>query len=774
MRVRLSRFLLLLITLASPALAADHEAVILRTTGSRDALRQAVVAVGGTVSAELQNVNAIAATVPTGTLAALGALPDVKLEKDELVAPPSPRDPTGLGSGAVELGAADAVLPSALSGGQVVPNDYLFNNKLIRANLVQATGNQGQGVIVAIIDSGTANNAAKVGSIAGSVIGGQSFVPAAVDPVASATSTQNGPHGTWVGSVIAGHAAFGFLTTGSFAQAVRAHAPDSFIEGSVYGRPDLTVIPLVGVAPAAKLYALKVFRSSGGSSPNSWILAAIDRALTLKKNFLAGVPSVPVSGAGTEDDPYLYDSLDIGVVNLSLGGGTLVAGRDLEDQLVQQLLDAGITVAVSAGNAGPAGLTTGSPSTSLASISSAAATTPAHERIYWSIYYGDPAVGSLFRPSDAVQTALFSSRGPTADGRVGVSVITAGDFNFAQAASGVFNFVSGTSFAAPTVAGAAALLRAGVPKATATQVRNAIIGSANPRLLGDNSSRFDQGAGFLDVEAALKLLKGGRVSKSIQTNTFTDDVAENLARVGLRTRELSPGGSYRHETGPLLPGERDEYYLKLDDQVGGLRLDVLGVTPELPADQQNQLFGDDVIVQVQNAKTSSADVRSFSFAKGAESTTLTDLDTGVVRLTFLGDWTNAGRSGASFRVTALPKAGKKVFDTQGRIADGEWTAIPVTIPPGSATARFELSWKDDWGAYPTNDLDLVVIDPAGNENWDGATWNSPERATLVNPAPGEYWVLVNGYTVFGPLVGDHETGRRADKTDRYKLRVFVE
>jgi uncharacterized protein YfaP (DUF2135 family) len=67
-----------------------------------------------------------------------------------------------------------------------------------------------------------------------------------------------------------------------------------------------------------------------------------------------------------------------------------------------------------------------------------------------------------------------------------------------------------------------------------------------------------------------------------------------------------------------------------------------------------------------------------------------------------------------------------------------------------------------------------VVDPAGNEYWDGATWDSPERATLANPAPGQYTVYVNGYTVSGPLVGDHETGSRAAKTDRYQVSVFLE
>lgn len=777
---RIGCLLLLLSAVApvSPALAAGREAILLRTTGPRQAMRTAVEALGGTVDVEFQNVNAVAATVPAGTMALLGAMPDFKVTKDELVAPPSPHDPSGESSGAVEAGAADGALDtSALAG--ALPGDYRFNNTLIRANVVQASGNLGQGVIVAIIDSGTANNPAKVAAIAGSVIGGQSFVPAAADPIASATSTKNGLHGTWVGSMIAGHVTWIFSNASCLSIAGRRYAPDSFIDGTPYGFAGYTLIPMTGVAPGAKLYALKVFRSAGGSSPTSWILAAMDRALTQKKNFLAGIPSVPVSGTGAEDDPFVYDSLDIQVVNMSLGGGTVIAGRDLEDQLLSQMVAAGMTVAASAGNAGPSGLTTGSPSTSLASVSSAAASTPAHERIVRSLAASGSSVcrpnrGILFRPSDAIQTALFSSRGPTADGRVGVSVSTAGDFNFAQGADGYLYFVSGTSFAAPTVAGAAALLRKGVPGATAAQVRNALIAGANPNVLGDGSTSFDQGAGFLDVAASLDLLKKGRVSGAIRGNRFEDEVEENIERVGLHTRELSPGHSFRAQTGMLLPGERREYYVEVDRDVGSLRIDVLGVAPELPPASQNQLFGDDLIVQFQNAKTSTDDVPYFNFVAGPDSATIGNLDTGIARLTFVGDWTNAGRASGVVQVTALPRAGAPTLATSGVIADGDWVAVPVTIPDGTVSARFEVSWKGDWGHYPTNDIDLYVVDPAGKANLDGATFNSPERATLVKPKAGDYTVLINGYTVFGPMDGDDEGGPRGAKTDRYTLRVFLE
>src|SRR5207237_2636685 len=126
-----------------------------------------------------------------------------------------------------------------------------------------------------------------------------------------------------------------------------------------------------------------------------------------------GQPSVPVSGSGTEDDPFVFDSLDIKVLNMSLGGFTLFAGRDTSDLLTRQMLSVGIMLAVSVGNAGPSGLTTSSPSTGLGSLATAAASTPIHERIFRDL----PATGTtacrlgrglLSRPSDSIQTASFS------------------------------------------------------------------------------------------------------------------------------------------------------------------------------------------------------------------------------------------------------------------------------------------------------------------------------------------------------------------------------
>jgi subtilisin family serine protease len=278
---------------------------------------------------------------------------------------------------------------------------------------------------------------------------------------------------------------------------------------------------------------------------------------------------------------------------MSLGGPTMFAGRDMEDVLTQQMLAVGITVSISAGNAGPSGLTTGSPSTGLGSLSAAAASTPQHERIVRDQPSAEkPTVcrlgrGLVFRPSNAIQSAFFSSRGPTADGRVGVQLTTAGDFNFAQGANGGLALVSGTSFSAPTVSGAAALLRRGIPSATATQVRNALIASANPNILGDHSTRFDQGNGYLDVAAALDLLNSGGVRDSLPTNRFSDEVKENLERIGLKVQEIEDERPFHGGSGSLLPGQRREFFFEIGRNVASVQINLNSVTPELAPAQQN-------------------------------------------------------------------------------------------------------------------------------------------------------------------------------------------
>ena len=62
----------------------------------------------------------------------------------------------------------------------------------------------------------------------------------------------------------------------------------------------------------------------------------------------------------------------------------------------------------------------------------------------------------------------------------------------------------------------------------------------------------------------------------------------------------------------------------------------------------------------------------------------------------------------------------------------------------------ELRWKQDWGRYPTSDVDVATFTSDGEVLFDGATLNAPERFTVLRPEPGRWLFLVDGFTVHNP------------------------
>jgi len=674
------------------------------------------------------------------------------------------------GMGVVTLEAPDEI--RALTAEEVAsfaaaqPDDYAFNNALIGAAALQAAGNLGDGVIVGVIDTGTANSPIIIPSLAGTVLGGENFVTA--DPVQSATSRANDPHGTWVGTVIASHAVFGFSNASTLVRSMKANGAGQFTNACP-NPPAVAIcgVPLIGVAPNAKIYALKVFDSRGGGAPESRIIAAMDRAITLKKNFNSGMPSVPVSGTGTENDPFRFDSLNITVVNMSLGGPTFFAGRDVEDSLTLEMIAAGITLAASAGNDGFVSMTGGSPGSGFGALTLGAASTATHERILRDNQFG-LGIGALFRPTTHIQTADFSSRGPTADGRNDPDVTANGVATFAQGTClgftaaanrnaclaglilGPLNFVSGTSFSSPTAAGAMALLRKASPTATAAQIRNALEVSANPNLLGDGSGPIDQGAGFLDVAAAAAALAAGTVSSSIplnKPNTGNEAVRINVQRLGFDTVNFL-NDRFATRVTDLRPGQVAQFFVRSRIDTTRFVVNIGNVTPANPPAQQNQLFGDDVFVQINDAPTSFAESRAVAFVASQRSFTIDNPQSGLVRIGIQGDWTNAGLVSADIEILQqrdpLPQHTAKGILTQGSLS-----TVAIDIPAGTQQAVFEVFWDQDWAAYPTNDVDLFIVAPGGALNAAGATAATPERVVLAKPAAGRYTALVSGFSVVG-------------------------
>ncbi|WP_341717109.1 S8 family serine peptidase [Micromonospora sp. FIMYZ51] len=173
------------------------------------------------------------------------------------------------------------------------------------------------------------------------------------------------------------------------------------------------------------------------------------------------------------------------VINMSLGGSDGPEVDPFEEAVNTLTAQTGALFVISAGNEGPTDRTVGSPGSADAALT----------------------VGAVDRDGSL---ADFSSRGARVGDDAVKPDITAPGVGIvaAKAAEGVMGIPvgdhyvaeSGTSMAAPHVAGAAALLAQQHPEWDATRLKAALMGSANPRP-GDTA--YQQGAGLVDVARAI-------------------------------------------------------------------------------------------------------------------------------------------------------------------------------------------------------------------------------------------------------------------------------
>jgi len=224
----------------------------------------------------------------------------------------------------------------------------------------------------------------------------------------------------------------------------------------------------VGAAPDARWIAVRIFDAEGNAALS---------AVHLGFQWLLD----------PDDDPATDDLPD--VVNNSWGFDGADAGecKDVFRPAVQALRAAGVAVVFAAGNSGPG------PATSIS---------PAN-------YPESFAVGAV---DSALTIADRSARGPSAcDGGIypdlaapGVDVRTT-DLTLGGTSPDDYAIVSGTSFAAPLVAGGMALLLSADPELTVDQLEQALVRSAID--LGIPGSDNDSGHGLVDLAAAHAFLQ---------------------------------------------------------------------------------------------------------------------------------------------------------------------------------------------------------------------------------------------------------------------------
>ena len=756
---RVTRFAILVSLIAgllapSAALAKYDEVtvdILVLAEGSTDALVRYIRSLGGTIKYQYRNAPVVAATIPADKLGQVAGFAGVtKVEKDDMVyltddleAGKNDQHPLSFiveDMEGVEVQAVDPATVAALPEGYA--NPFFYTGAYDVWDITS-----GDGTIVAVIDSGTAPNACLEHAVIGAP-GYPDGYNAAGDGI-PATSSLNHWHGTVVGGVIASSCA---LNAGPTNLIYLAQAP-------YLGWPS-GLIPIWGQAPGAKLYPVKVFAASNIIAPESIILDGVDHVLTLKKE---GV-------------------LDIDIVNMSIGGPTLWDGHDAYAAFFAALREAGILVVTSAGNNGPTPNTVGSPATCFDGVAVGALDyAPSSRTAYEYIglrYMGVSGQGMVMRPTAETRVANFSARGPLSDGRFGPEIAALGNYNLAVGPQNYLYWAVGTSFAAPTVAGGAALLNAWWEaqgyETDPEVLENVLFLGADAHAVGEPWQGInDQGYGALDVLASLDHLMAGdwKLAPAKEAGALIANVLGAPVPGKVETWES--------ESITVDPGVPFNAVLGIGKATSEVTIEVWDIVT--PDNSAYAYWPNALEVYVQSAKRTAVGqpvaVSWYPFDYGdAFDIVIEDgpwtlagipwayqpMEPGLMKLTLIGSASN--ESPVSFKVRITRE--NLLAPLQNRIANGviqmsDHRAIPAYIPEGTTMATFDLTWGRDWSKFPTSQLDMYIFDPEFHlVSVDGATGNAPERSIIEEPVPGWWYVYIDGEGV--------------DKSDNYDLFLTLE
>ncbi len=351
-------------------------------------------------------------------------------------------------------------------------------------------GVSGQGVGVAVVDSGVAAHPDLGSRIVAAIDFTQPCTtsPCPTPAVSTTPLGDPGGHGTHVAGLIAG---------------------DGTSSGGAY----------TGVAPRANIVDVRVIDANGNSN-TSMVLQGLQWVLGNRGAY------------------------NIRVVNLSLGAApTSSYKQDPLDTAVEVLDFAGITVVVAAGNSGPGAATITSPGDdpfiiTVGAVDDAGTVATADDSIATFSARGRTAYDSLLKPDvSAPGRKMISLRSPGStldtlypERRVAAPGATAQSYFL----------LSGTSMAAPVVAGTVALMLERNSTLTPSMIKKRLEASATP-LTG--FSAVDEGAGRIDVAKAVGSISTDReYSSGRVTDSFAKDMRRFIAGQPITWKDLTYNG----------------------------------------------------------------------------------------------------------------------------------------------------------------------------------------------------------------------------------------
>ncbi len=418
------------------------QVIVEKTTGADGSVEQFVEMLGGTVLTDLPIINGFTAEVPQSAMATLEAMPGVAAVTPDgtvqLMGKPGgeTNDPDPTGDGSVTFG--DMKYAATLDGSM-----YHVLNDAIGASAAWSSGATGQGVTVALIDSGVVPVLGLSG--AGKVINGPDLSFESQDPDLRYLDTFG--HGTHMAGIIAGND-FGLTSP-------RNPSKTDFF----------------GVAPGARILNIKV-ADREGSVDVSQVIAAVDWVVQHRNDNGMNVRVINLSFGTDSSQSYLLDPLAHAVEQAVWNGIVVVvaAGNDGNvDPLRNPALDPYV-IAVGALNTQGTAVTTDDNVPDFSNC------------------------GTKSRSVDVVApgVSIVSLRNPGSHADI--------DYPNAAVNDRLFRG-TGTSQAAAVVSGAAAVILSSKPNLNAYQVKNLLTSTAH-YLTGEHPRC--QGAGLIDVGAAVK------------------------------------------------------------------------------------------------------------------------------------------------------------------------------------------------------------------------------------------------------------------------------
>ncbi|GAB6136125.1 S8 family serine peptidase [Thermococcus prieurii] len=430
-----------------------------------------------------------------------------------------------------------------------------------------------------------------------------------------------------------------------------------------------------GVAPGAKLVGVKVLNAEGSGSVST-IIAGVDWVIKNK------------------------DKYHIKVINLSLGSSQSSDGTDALSQEVDKAWEDGIVVCVAAGNSGPDTYTIGSPAAAPDVIT----------------------VGAVDK-NDVITS--FSSRGPTADGRLKPEVVAPGNWIISDRAAGTeltnelvgqyYVAASGTSMATPHVSGAVALLRQAHPDWSPDKIKYVLEITADV-VAPSQIAGVAYGAGRINVYEALKYDQDSKVDftgylenkKNVTMSVVVSQGTKRLAALLTWDNKNADFDLYMYDpNGQLVDSSTTGYY-------GFEKVAYRNPTP-----------GTWYFV-----------INSY---KGSGNYHLEVLDEGG---TVKKGTSPSPNPNPSPNPSPSPSPNVVVKNFTGTVEYGSYVVDTVTVRSGATKIEGFLHGS----SY--DDLDLYLYDPNQNLVTSSTNPGSDEHVSYSNPQPGTWYFLVYAYDTY--------------------------